>query len=131
MNEIDVIESVIGPSLVVKGEIHSSGTLRIDGVVEGSITSKGAVVVANEGIVEADIKADHIVVGGTVNGDVVGREKVEVLTTGRLHGDISTKLYGLVISEGAIFEGACRMKGPEGTETAVPNKPKPPETKTG
>ena len=128
---MDAIESVIGPSLVVKGEIRSSGTLRVDGVVEGSISSKGTVVVANDGIVEGDIKADHIVVGGTVNGNIVGREKVEVLTTGKLHGDISTKLCGLVINEGAIYEGACEMKSPEGTKTAVPNKPKTPETKTG
>ena len=114
MSDYDKIESVIGPSLTVKGEIQSSGTLRIDGVVEGSISSKGTVVVANNGSVKADIKADHVVIGGNIRGQVNAREKVEILPTGKLYGDVTTVSYGLVVNEGAIFEGACKMGAPEG-----------------
>ena len=114
MNDFDRIESMIGPSLVVKGEIQSSGTLRIDGVVEGSITSKGTVVIANNGVVKADIKADKVVIGGTINGNINARQKVEILPTGKLHGDVETVSFGLVVNEGAIFEGSCKMTSPEG-----------------
>ena len=134
MSEFGGIESVIGRSLTVKGDIQSTGTLRIDGVVEGSISSKGTVVVANDGIVNADIKADHVVVGGTIHGDVAAREKVEILPTGKLYGNVSTIAYGLVINEGAIFEGACKMDNadaakpdaarPDGAKVAVPKKPR-------
>lgn len=129
MSEFGGIESVIGRSLTVKGDIQSTGALRIDGVVEGSISSKGTVVIANDGVVKANIKADHIVIGGTIHGDVTAREKVEILPTGKLHGNVSTIAYGLVVNEGAIFEGACKMEKaegakPGGAKTAIPQKPK-------
>lgn len=124
MGEIDRIESVIGPSLIVKGEIQSSGTLRIDGVVEGAISSKGAVIIANDGIVQADIRADHIVIGGTIHGNVIAREKVELLPTGNLHGDVTTVAYGFIVNEGAVFEGVCKMEKPEGENIAHPKKPR-------
>ena len=119
MSDLGKIESVIGPSLIVKGEIQSSGTLRVDGVVEGSITSKGTVLVANDGVVKADIKADHVVIGGTIHGNVTARERVEILPTGNLRGDIETISYGLVVNEGAIFEGAVKMS----KETVSPKIP--------
>ncbi len=125
MNELGKIESVIGPSLIVKGEIQSSGTLRIDGVVEGSITSKGTVLIANDGVVKADIKADHVVIGGAIHGNVTAREMVEILPTGNLRGDITTIANGLVINEGAIFEGVCKMSksgGPESASLKIPQK---------
>ncbi len=113
MAELDKIESVIGPSLVVKGEIQSSGALRVDGVVEGSISSKGVVVIDNNGVVKGDIKADRIVIGGNIHGNVFAREKVEMLSTGKLYGDIVTIARGFTVHEGAIFEGACKMSRPQ------------------
>ena len=123
MSEIDKIESVIGPSLVVKGEIQSSGALRVDGVVEGSISSKGTVVVANNGAVKADIKADRIVIGGNIHGNVVAREKVEILSTGKLYGDIVTIAGGFIVQEGAIFEGGCKTVKPEEVKESLPKAP--------
>ena len=103
------VESVIGPGLSVKGDIHSSGSLRVDGKVEGSITAEGSVVVGENGVVKADVTADHIVVGGDVKGKVIGREKVEIVSPGRMRGDIHTKPSQLLISEGVVFEGRCVM----------------------
>jgi cytoskeletal protein CcmA (bactofilin family) len=123
MGDRDKIESVIGRSLVVKGDIQSSGTLRVDGAVEGTISARGTVIIANEGTVKADIKADHVVIGGTINGNVTAREKVEILNTGKLHGDVGTIAFGLVVREGAIFEGACKMKDAEGAKAASPKTP--------
>ena len=124
MAELDRIESVIGPSLVVKGEIQSSGALRVDGIVEGSISSKGTVVIANNGTVKGDIKADRIVIGGNIHGNIFAREKVDMLSTGKLHGDIMTIARGFTVHEGAIFEGACKMSKPqEGKQPLVKMSP--------
>ncbi len=123
MAEIDKIESVIGPSLVVKGDIQSSGALRVDGVVEGSISSKGTVVVANNGTVKADIKADRIIIGGNIQGNVIAREKVEILSTGKLRGNITTVARGFIVHEGANFEGACKTVRPEESTAARPKAP--------
>jgi cytoskeletal protein CcmA (bactofilin family) len=124
MGEIDRrIESVIGHSLIVKGEIQSSGTLRVYGVVEGSISSQGTVIVADNGVVKADITADNIVVGGTIHGNLTARKKVELLSTGKLHGDVITIAHGFVVNEGSIFEGACKMGKSEGAKATPPKPP--------
>ena len=103
------VESVIGPGLSVKGDIHSGGSLRVDGKVEGSISARGSVVVGEQGVVKADITADRVVVGGNVKGKVVGREKVEIVSPGRMYGDVHTKPSKLLISEGVVFQGRCVM----------------------
>jgi len=123
MGGLDKIESVIGPSLIVKGDIKSSGTLRIDGVVEGTINSDGSVVIARDGIARADITADHVVIGGTIHGNIIAREKVEILSTGILHGDVTAIAYGLIVKEGAIFEGSCKMKKTDGAKATSPKTP--------
>ena len=109
MEEKGRVDSVIGPGLMVKGELHSKGTLRIDGNVEGTVTADGTILVGEKGVVKADIAAAQVVIGGTVHGKVVGHEKVEILTTGRLYGDVTTKASRFVISEGVIFEGSVKM----------------------
>ena len=114
MKEPDKSESVIGPSLIIKGDIQSSGTLRIDGVVEGTISADGSIIVAKGGTAKGGITADSIVVGGAIEGNVIAREKMELLPTGTLHGDAITVAHGLVIHEGAIFEGSCKMSKPSG-----------------
>jgi len=116
MREPDKSESVIGPSLIIRGDIQSSGTLRIDGVVEGTISADGSIVVAKGGTARGDITSDNIIAGGTIEGNVIAREKMEILPTGTLHGDVVTVVYGLVIHEGAIFDGSCKMSKPTGQE---------------
>jgi cytoskeletal protein CcmA (bactofilin family) len=79
--------------------------------------------------VKADIVAGHVIIGGTVHGKVTGREKVEILSTGRLYGDVITKAAKFVVSEGVIFEGACTMSQAEETKQAVPKTPRQAEEK--
>lgn len=109
MAEVVGVESIIGTDLTVKGDIYSRGSLRVDGKVEGSISAEGGVVIGESGVVEADITADHVVVGGEVRGKVTGREKVEIVSPGRMFGDVHTKASKLLISEGVVFEGRCIM----------------------
>jgi cytoskeletal protein CcmA (bactofilin family) len=103
------VDTVIGPSTLVKGDVHSKGTLRVDGNVEGNIRSDSTVIIGEKGNVKANVVANHIVVGGTVHGNIHGREKVEVLSTGRLYGDVTTAPAKFIVAEGVIFEGRCTM----------------------
>jgi len=114
------VESVIGSGLTVKGDIHSKGTLRVDGKVEGKISANGSVVIGANGDVKADIVADHIIVGGIVRGNITGREKVELVLKGQLHGDVHTKPGKLLVSDGAVFEGSCKMS--QVTEAKQPSQ---------
>ena len=114
------VESIIGSGLIVKGDISSKGTLRVDGKVEGSISANGSVVIGENGVVKANITADHIIVGGTVRGNVTAREKVQIILKGRLHGDVQTQPGKLIIADGAVFEGGCTMGRSEEKEKTSP-----------
>lgn len=112
----DKVDTVIGSGSVVKGDIHSRGTLRIDGNVEGNIRADATIIIGEKGVVKANITAGHVVIGGTVHGNVHGREKVEVLSTGRMYGDVTTAASKFVVAEGVIFEGRCTMSQAEGAK---------------
>ena len=102
------IETLIGKSCEIKGDITAKGTIRVDGKVEGHLKSGETVVVAENASVKGDIEAKFVVIGGKVTGDVIATAKLEILNTGELYGDIRTPK--LMIAEGVIFEGTCEME---------------------
>jgi cytoskeletal protein CcmA (bactofilin family) len=81
----------------------------VDGNIEGKISADSSVIVGEKGVVNAEVVAAQIIIGGTVTGKVTGKEKVEILSTGRLKGDVFTKPARFVVAEGVIFEGRCSM----------------------
>ena len=91
----------------VVGEISGAADLVIDGVVEGEIRLESQVVVGPEGRVEGKIHARSVEVGGKVLGNVLGGERVEVLASGSLEGDVLSPR--VVIAEGAFFKGKVEM----------------------
>jgi cytoskeletal protein CcmA (bactofilin family) len=102
------IVACIGKSVIVKGEVTSAEDLIIDGRVEGKIDLQGhSLVVGRGGDVRAEILAKSVIVHGTVTGNVTARERVEVLETGSIDGDISTP--GLAVTEGAVVSGRVQM----------------------
>jgi cytoskeletal protein CcmA (bactofilin family) len=131
MEDAGKVDSVIGPGLTVKGEIHSRGTLRVDGNVEGKIISDSSVIVGEKGMVKSDIIAGHVIIGGTVHGTVNASDKVELLSTGRLYGDVTTAPSKFVVAEGVIFEGRCSMSQSEGAKHRQPKSPRESEEKEG
>jgi cytoskeletal protein CcmA (bactofilin family) len=116
MSNTDKVDTVIGPGSLIKGDIHSRGTLRIDGNVEGNIRADATVIIGEKGVVKANVTAAHVVIGGTVHGNIHGREKVEVLSTGRMFGDVTTAASKFVVAEGVIFEGRCTMNQNDGSK---------------
>jgi cytoskeletal protein CcmA (bactofilin family) len=98
------VESV--PEL--NGEITFKDMLRVNGHVAGSISSeKGTLIVDSSARVDAVIDVAVAVIAGVVNGDVVGRERVELGPQAVIHGNISTP--NLAMKPGATFQGDCRM----------------------
>ena len=95
--------SLIGKGIIVEGELTGGDDLRIDGTVKGAIQSRGEVVVATGGRVEATISAHSIVIQGHVEGDVQAEETVNVQTEGVLVGNCRAR--AIQIHEGARFEG--------------------------
>lgn len=105
------VDTIIGKGTEFKGTLSSSGVLRIDGRFEGEILHRGDLVIGETGLVTANIKARHVTIAGEVRGNVEAEGKLELVTSGRLFGDI--KVAALVIGDGAVFRGASEMRQPE------------------
>lgn len=103
-------QSVISRGTTVRGDIQGEESLRVWGWIEGSISLTGDAVIAAGAEVQADISATRIIVGGSVKGNLIASEKVEVLPTGKVRGDIHTKV--LLVYEGASLTGEVRAGAP-------------------
>ena len=112
------INSIIGEGTRLKGEFDLNGLLRIDGDFSGTVRTKGKVLVGRNGRAECTLHAGTVVIGGVFRGDIVSTEKVTILSTGLVIGTITTPR--LIIEEGVIFNGACRVVTPAAADAARP-----------
>ena len=109
------VNSVIGKGTVFEGIISTKETLRVDGLVKGTINSEGTLVIGNGGKVEGTINTVNVLVGGEVEGEIFASNNVEANPTGRIFGSIHTK--NLIVDEKAIFQGTCEMLEENGEES--------------
>jgi cytoskeletal protein CcmA (bactofilin family) len=99
------IDTVVGSKTRIKGDVKSSGAIRIDGRVEGSVNSGDGVIIGDSGTVHGNVRCKDAVVGGKIEGNLYVKNKVELLRTAHVQGDIS---YGrLLMEEGVQFDGRC------------------------
>jgi cytoskeletal protein CcmA (bactofilin family) len=99
--------SVLGKTLVFKGELSADEDIILQGRVEGSIHHTQSVTVGIDGVVIGDTHARSIVVEGTVEGDLIGVVSVLIAATATVRGNISAPRVGIM--EGANFNGSVDM----------------------
>lgn len=99
---LDVDASMQG-SLVFKDSVN----LKISGRFEGTLNTKGALMIGENAVVNADITGDSIVVAGKINGNIHAVKELKLISPACVVGDVRTPL--LSVAEGAILEGNCRM----------------------
>ena len=99
--------NLIGTGTTIEGDIKSSGDIRVDGTVYGSVQSKAKVVLGSTGLVEGDINSQNADISGTIKGKTVCSELLFLKSTARVTGDIVTGK--LVVEVGATFTGSCNM----------------------
>jgi len=100
-------ETVIGKGITVKGELFGEEDVKIEGRVEGKIQLTKNLLVGQTGVVEADVEAENINIGGTVTGNLMAQNRVEIVVSGKMIGDI--KAPRVVVAEGAHFKGNVDM----------------------
>jgi cytoskeletal protein CcmA (bactofilin family) len=102
------LSGYVGNGTVLTGETTFQSMLRVDGHLTGKVHSdNGTLVIGTDGQVDADIEVSAAVVIGTVNGDIVATEKIELGRAAKVVGNITSPQ--LVIEPGAVFEGSCHM----------------------
>lgn len=110
--EDNIVNSIIGEGSEFKGEFAINGLLRIDGKFKGTIETDGKVLIGKSGEANTDIKARVVVIGGVVRGNIFASERVIMLSTGQMYGNIITP--SLVMEDGVFFDGNCIInKKPE------------------
>ncbi len=104
---IEPIATTLGRETVFTGTMRFTSSLKIDGNFEGEIESSGFLFVEEGAHVRANIRVRSVVVGGVVHGNIVATEKLEMLSTGKVYGNVTTSK--LKIADGVVFEGKCEM----------------------
>lgn len=89
------------------GELHFEASFRVDGVLEGTVRSRGQLVVGEQGEVDGEVVVAQVLVSGEVRGSIEASEQIHIAPGGRVLADISTP--SLMIEDGAVFEGRCTM----------------------
>ncbi len=120
-------ETVVGANCTIEGTLRSSGNVRLDGTFTGTLDIKGNVLIGETAKITADVDAHNISIAGAVRGNVTGN-KVQILRTGRVWGDISVK--ALTTEEGAFIDGKITMRGHAvNQQPAEEESPPTPESK--
>ena len=102
------LSGFVGSGTNVTGEASFKSLLRIDGHFSGRVISPtGTLIVGSGGQVDANIEVAVAQIQGSVNGDIIASQRIELGRAGKLNGNIQTP--SLVIEQGGVFEGSCKM----------------------
>ena len=107
LDRLGGFDTSIGPNNTLKGGIAGPGHCIVLGRVEGDSVLDGTLVIGEGAIWQGRIEAENIVIAGQVEGSIVARKKIEVLSTANIQGSITSPF--IAIAEGAVYEGDIHM----------------------
>jgi cytoskeletal protein CcmA (bactofilin family) len=103
------ISAYLGKETLFEGKMTFVGVFRLDGKFEGEIFDSGTLIVGETAVVKGKVGLNAIIINGMVEGEINAKTRVEIHSTGKMYGTLSTPI--LTINEGGIFEGNCKMEG--------------------
>jgi cytoskeletal protein CcmA (bactofilin family) len=115
--------TVIAADSVIEGTISGGGDIQIEGELRGKIDSTGAVRVAAQGKVTGSLAARTVVVAGSVHGDILAGETIELDVSSTVEGDMTAPR--IRVAEGATFDGQVHMKSPPSSSPVKKEIPDP------
>ncbi len=102
------LSGFVGSGTLVTGEATFKAMMRVDGHLSGRVISNsGTLIVGANGKVDANIEVAVAIIHGTINGDIIATQRLELGRAAKVNGNIQTP--SLVIEQGAVFEGSCKM----------------------
>lgn len=132
IKERERVETIFSETTSFDGVLKFNTSIKIEGKFKGRIISTGTLIVGENAKVRANIRAKSVIIAGEIRGNIEAFERLELLPTARLYGNIKTKK--LKMADGVIFEGSCEMLSrPEGGEdfSGMPEKGMPGSDKEG
>jgi cytoskeletal protein CcmA (bactofilin family) len=123
------VNAFMGAETFFEGKLTYTGAVRLDGRFKGVIRSDDTLIVGDTGRIEGEIHVGITIIQGEVVGNVYGKERVELHHPGRMIGNITAPV--VIMDEGAIFEGNCKMKKKEEKKEKKDEKKKEEEKTIG
>ncbi|MGH1542938.1 MAG: bactofilin family protein [Arenicella sp.] len=105
---VDTVDTLIGSSSILQGDLEFSGGLRVDGHIKGHITAldgnNGTLVLSEAGKIEGNINVPHVIINGTVKGNIMSSGHVELQAKSEIYGDVHYKAVEMEL--GASINGS-------------------------
>lgn len=105
---VETIDTLIGSGSILQGDLEFTGGLRVDGHIKGHVSAQdsnnGTLVLSESGVVEGDINVPHVVINGTVNGNIASTGHIELQASAKITGDIHYKAVEMEL--GAVLNGS-------------------------
>ena len=101
------IIAFVGKGVEFKGTISYSGTVRIDGYLDGEIHTEGILLVGEDAVIQAKITAGTVVCKGKITGNIVAKERVKLRAPAVVSGSVMTPV--LSMEDGVLFNGDLEM----------------------
>lgn len=112
--------NLIGHGTQIDGNLKTEHSIRIDGLLKGTVICKNTVTVGENGRVEGDIEALNAIIEGRIKGRVLVKEKLVLGPKSALSGELKAKT--LIIDEGAVFDGTSTMANSSASSVAEQGK---------
>ena len=112
VENIKDIKAYLGEDTVFSGKLSFNGVVRIDGKMDGEVSTDDTLIVGENGVLEADIIAGTVICRGKIKGTIKASKRIEIHTNSEVVGNISAP--ALLVENGAIFDGSCAMTGNDG-----------------
>ena len=101
------INTLIGEGTVFNGDIELTGSIKVDGIVNGNITTAADVIIEETATVYGEISAECVLISGTTTGNIYAHDQITIASTARVKGDVVTP--GFVVDVGSEFIGKCEI----------------------
>jgi cytoskeletal protein CcmA (bactofilin family) len=111
LGQTTIGQTMIGQTIRLTGEVLSDEELYLDGDFEGSIEVRNLLTIGPNGKVKANVRAEELVVRGSIRGNVEATGRIAIMTGASIVGDVKTA--GIVIEDGAYFKGGIDIIQPE------------------
>lgn len=102
---MEEIETIIGPSVNVEGDFVAAGNVVVEGSVSGNLKTDKHLRVGNNAKIMANVSAGNAIVSGEIHGNISVKESLELTSSAKIFGDITTK--SIAVASGAVLNGKC------------------------
>jgi len=105
---VETIDTLVGSGSILQGDLEFTGGLRVDGHIKGHVSAQdsnnGTLVLSESGVIEGDVSVPHVVINGTIKGNIASTGHVELQANANITGDIHYKAVEMEL--GAVLNGS-------------------------